>query len=205
MCLRLGTCTGEFLFPCAPLELTLPFAFSYPFFSNKTAPFDKHPIIIPLSAPVSAPPPPTSVTTDSLPPPGGSQLHNLDSSDIFYSPDPSLSFIGLCASSHLSLCLANPQTGYNINPWPLNEITARLIAHSYLHRTLPTLPPLRRMSDDPHDMKIGAPQEFENADAFLEAIGEGGEGSEGNWGRVEEERRRLRILAPELRRNELGY
>ena len=61
------------------------------------------------------------------------------------------------------------------------------------------------MTDDLHDMRIGAPQEFENADAFLEAIGEGGEGGEGKWGRVEEERRRLRVAAPELRKVELGY
>nr|XP_019007701.1 uncharacterized protein I206_07335 [Kwoniella pini CBS 10737]OCF46482.1 hypothetical protein I206_07335 [Kwoniella pini CBS 10737] len=82
---------------------------------------------------------------------------NLDVTDTFYAPDPTLSFIGLHRF---------------VNPFPLFERSARLIAHCYTRGEIPSLPPLRRDSDIPGDLNIGHPQEFENQDDWLRAIGE---------------------------------
>jgi hypothetical protein len=61
---------------------------------------------------------------------------------------------------------------YAVNPFPLGEATARLIARSFVNASVPPLPPLKRLTDDPHDTKIGCPAEFDNQDAWLTAIGE---------------------------------
>lgn len=58
---------------------------------------------------------------------------------------------------------------------------------------------------DPHDIRIGVPGEFDNADAMLAAIGEGGDGSDGGWENVEQSRKEERVIAPQLRKIELGY
>ena len=151
-----------------------------------TAPFDTHPLTTPHTA---------SPSSDTVPNPddaplGGTRVLNLDPSDIFYAPDPTLSFIGLW---------------YIVNPWPGNEITSRFIAHTYTHGAMISLPPFKRMSEDPLDMRIGVPGEFDNADAMLHAIGEGGDGATGGWEVVEQSRKEERVIAPQLRKIELGY
>lgn len=92
----------------------------------------------------------------------------------------------------------------------MSEITARLIAHVYLSSppTMPTIPPLKRATENPLDLAIGVPNEFDNADAFLQAIGEGVEESVGDqqtWSKVEEIRRKERIEGFDLRKALLGY
>lgn len=84
------------------------------------------------------------------------------------------------------------------------ETEARVIAHAWQARRLPPFKPLQRLTENPKDRNIGNPQEFENADAMLEAIGEGGEGEVG-WRRTSEEKRRGRTEAMALRRKHLGY
>lgn len=93
---------------------------------------------------------------------------------------------------------------YQVNPFPLGEASARLIAHSYTRGEIPPLPPLLRASDKPGDIKIGAPQEFDNQDAWLAAIGEGGVGDSG-WPKTPEAVRLARINALKTRKQILGY
>lgn len=120
-----------------------------------------------------------------------------------------------------------------MNPFPLGEITARLIARSFAAQRIPALPPLRRKTDDPHCIHIGYPMEYENQDNFLRAIGEvrrrlaaslwhsalhrppgatsltaqGGDedGPNGEWARPSDELRLQRRDALDLRKQHLGY
>ena len=59
-----------------------------------------------------------------------------------------------------------------VNPLLLGETTAHLIAWAFTHQEVPPLPPLIRMTDSPHDIKVGFPAEFDNQDNWLKAIGE---------------------------------
>lgn len=95
---------------------------------------------------------------------------------------------------------------YQVNPFPLGEASARLIAWAFTHGQVPPLPPLIRASDRPGEIKIGAPAEFDNQDAWLAAIGEGGvEGDTECWPRSSEATRSARINALKMRKAELGY
>ena len=58
------------------------YLYSYPFFSR--APFDKHPVTQPLAG-----------EEGGLPRAGGQNILNLNNTDTFYVPDPTLAFIGL--------------------------------------------------------------------------------------------------------------
>lgn len=96
---------------------------------------------------------------------------------------------------------------YQVNPFPLGEASARLIAHAFTRGRVPPLPPLLRASDRPGEIKIGAPNEFDNQDNWLAAIGEGREdgGREGGWPASSEATRSARINALKMRKAELGY
>jgi hypothetical protein len=58
------------------------YLFSYPFATK--APFDSHPLTTSLAA-----------AQDGLPPAGGQDIRNLNNTDTFYVPDPTLALIGL--------------------------------------------------------------------------------------------------------------
>ncbi|CAK9783300.1 FAD/NAD(P)-binding domain-containing protein [Cutaneotrichosporon oleaginosum] len=154
------------------------YLFSYPF-ANK-APFDTHPLTTSLAQ-----------AQDGLPSAGGQDIRNLNNTDTFYLPDPTLALIGL---------------HYQVNPFPLGEASARLIARAFTRGQVPPLPPLIRASDRPGEVKIGAPAEFDNQDAWLRAIGEGGdEGTPECWPHSSEATRQARINALRMRKEELGY
>ncbi|BEJ13558.1 hypothetical protein CspHIS471_0307320 [Cutaneotrichosporon sp. HIS471] len=154
------------------------YLFSYPFATK--APFDKYPLTTSLAP-----------AEDGLPAAGGQDIRNLNNTDTFYVPDPTLALIGL---------------HYQVNPFPLGEATARLIARSFTRGQVPPLPPLLRFTDRPGEVKIGAPAEFDNQDAWLRAIGEGGdEGTPECWPRSSEATREARVNALKMRKVELGY
>ncbi|BEI82730.1 hypothetical protein CcaverHIS002_0305980 [Cutaneotrichosporon cavernicola] len=154
------------------------YLFSYPFATK--APFDEYPLTTSLAA-----------AEDGLPAAGGQDILNLNNTDTFYVPDPTLALIGL---------------HYQVNPFPLGEATARLIARSFTRGQVPPLPPLLRFTDRPGEVKIGAPAEFDNQDAWLRAIGEGGdEGTPECWPRSSEATREARVNALKMRKAELGY
>lgn len=75
---------------------------------------------------------------------------------------------------------------YMVNPLLLSETTAHLIAWAFTHDKVPPLPPLIRMTDSPHDIKVGFPAEFDNQDNWLEAIGEVSVIRERNAGREQQ-------------------
>ncbi|OCF78765.1 hypothetical protein I204_00709 [Kwoniella mangroviensis CBS 8886] len=149
------------------------YLYSYPFFSPDKAPFDSHPII-------------RSSTQEerSLSAGPANRPINLDETDTFYVPDRTLAFIGLHRL---------------VNPLPLFERSAGLIAHCFINGSIPPLPPLKRDSDIPGDLNIGHPQEFENQDEWLKAIGDGDE-----W-KVPQRLRDLRGNAIKIRKEHLGY
>jgi hypothetical protein len=60
------------------------YLYSYPFFPDDKAPWDKHPVTTALAP-----------AADGLPRAGGQDIRNLNTSDTFYAPDPTLSLIGL--------------------------------------------------------------------------------------------------------------
>lgn len=94
-------------------------------------------------------------------------------------------------------------TDYQVNPFPASETEARVIAHAWQHRAVPPLPPLLRLTADQTDRNIGNPQEFDNADNMLRAIGEGDSGE--GWDLTSAEKRKGRTEAMALRREHLGY
>lgn len=137
------------------------YLYSYPFFDG--APFTKHPVTKSLAP-----------AEEGIPAAGGQTITNLTPDDVFYAPDPTLAFIGL-REYHI------PQSSeeydeltadYMVNPLLLGETTAHLIAWAFTHNEVPPLPPLIRMTDSPHDIKVGFPAEFDNQDNWLKAIGE---------------------------------
>ncbi|GMK56537.1 hypothetical protein CspeluHIS016_0303770 [Cutaneotrichosporon spelunceum] len=154
------------------------YLFSYPFATK--APFDEYPLTTSLAA-----------AQDGLPAAGGQDIRNLNNTDTFYVPDPTLALIGL---------------HYQVNPFPLGEASARLIARSFTRGQVPPLPPLIRFTDRPGEVKIGAPAEFDNQDAWLRAIGEGGdEGTPECWPHSSQATRDARVNALKMRKAELGY
>lgn len=175
-----------------PFELILsPHSVRFPFCPADAHPFAEFPLVEPVTAPAhSTSRPPHGSTTSALRPPGGTRILNLDPADLFYAPNPTLAFIAI---------------HYNTNPFPLAETEARVIAHAWRGRRVPALPPLGRLTADPADRNVGSPQEFDNADAWLEAIGEGGDGGRGGWARTSEEKRKGRTDALRLRKEVLGY
>lgn len=153
------------------------YLFSYPFLRG--ALFKEYPLTTSI-APAEG----------DIPAAGGRDITNLNVSDTFYLPDPTLALIGL---------------HYQVNPFPLGEASARLIARSFTLGEIPPLPPLLRASDDPRDIKIGTPQEFDNQDAWLAAIGEGGDDGNGGWPKTSEAVREARKNALKTRKKVLGY
>ncbi|EKC98693.1 monooxygenase [Trichosporon asahii var. asahii CBS 8904] len=149
---------------------------------------------------------------EGIPAAGGQTIMNLTPDDVFYAPDPTLAFIGL-REYHI------PQSSeeydeltadYMVNPLLLGETTAHLIAWAFTHNEVPPLPPLIRMTDSPHDIKVGFPAEFDNQDNWLKAIGEeansqGGDHPDHGWPRISDRTRQLREDALKLRREHLGY
>jgi hypothetical protein len=202
------------------------YLFSFPFAHSSDAPFDKFPLTKPppphsLSPPqahavvhdTSRPPPslPDSVGVRTMPPTavplGGVRVHNLDSFDLFYVPEPTLAFLVL------------PLT---VVPFPLTEIQAHAIASFWSGNTPPEFTPVPRPDDD--DVRedrgfhyYGFPYEFEKENALLRAIGEGGRGktererdeeTERDSGRfldVADWRWRRREASNELRKVHLGH
>lgn len=60
------------------------YLYSYPFFPDNKAPWDKYPVTTALAT-----------ASNGLPRAGGQDIRNLNTSDTFYEPDPTLAFIGL--------------------------------------------------------------------------------------------------------------
>ncbi|KAL1408545.1 monooxygenase [Vanrija albida] len=158
------------------------YLFSYPF-CHEQPPFNSQPVTAALSP---------AEKDKGIPKAGGHTITNLDPSETFYAPDPTLALINL---------------HYLVNPFPLGEITARLVAYSFAHAEVPPLPALRKQSSEPGDIRIGYPQEYINMDNWLLAIGEGGEtgGPNHGWKRIPDEIREARRDALKTRKEVLGY
>ncbi|KAK4700013.1 hypothetical protein P7C70_g6239, partial [Phenoliferia sp. Uapishka_3] len=157
------------------------YLYSFPFADHTQAPFSSHPLTVspfPSCSPAS--------------PSGGLRVHNLDRRQLFYLPDPTLSFI----------CLP-----LGVIPFPLGEAQSRLVAAFYADR-LPK-PLVFEVGVDEEGVEShsahfwGGEREYDEQDGLLKDAGDGGEG--GKWGRAERATRDLRVGCVGLRKSLLSY
>ncbi|KAI9601312.1 hypothetical protein H4Q26_001127 [Puccinia striiformis f. sp. tritici PST-130] len=123
---------------------------------------------------------------------GGLRVHHLDSTQLFFYPDPSFAFLVL-----------NSQ----VIPFPLAEYQARAIAARWSRRKEFSIIP---MEDEETESKVvhalPSPREFEYENQLLERIGEGGElDTQTHWGSIPAWKYLARKETPAKRRLELGY
>ncbi|KAJ3355016.1 hypothetical protein HDU83_004187 [Entophlyctis luteolus] len=181
--------------------------FSFPFASPRHAPFDKWPLTKAVPLPDGRV---AAATRDD----GGLRVHNLDSRDIFYLPDPTLALIGLpfnvgADNTLLSWCLS-------VLPFPLAQIQSRVAMKCFSKQR--HLPVCAGTGADAPETKAalvyGHPKQYDVQDALLKEIGEGG-GAAGSGGddddvrgiyaSTPQELRDLRAGAKALRYAVLGY
>ncbi|WWC73362.1 uncharacterized protein I206_107329 [Kwoniella pini CBS 10737] len=109
-------------------------------------------------------------------------VHNLDSHQLFYLPDPTLAFLLLHAEAI---------------PWPFSEMQARVVAAYWTGTPLDLIPHSDEDNDSHSVLILGHPGEFEYAEGLLKLIGEGGTeevDSEGRWGAWPEWKKHIRAL-----------
>ncbi|WVW79182.1 hypothetical protein I302_101148 [Kwoniella bestiolae CBS 10118] len=109
-------------------------------------------------------------------------VHNLDSHQLFYLPDPTLAFLLLHAEAI---------------PWPFSEMQARVVASYWIGTPLELIPHSDEDNDSHSVLVLGHPGEFEYAEGLLKLIGEGGSeevDSEGRWGAWPEWKKHIRAL-----------
>ncbi|WWC97815.1 hypothetical protein V866_004702 [Kwoniella sp. B9012] len=111
-----------------------------------------------------------------------SGVHNLDSHQLFYLPDPTLAFLLLHAEAI---------------PWPFSEMQARVVASYWTGTPLELIPHPDEDNDSHSVLVLGHPGEFEYAEGLLKLIGEGGPeevDSQGRWGAWPEWKKHIRAL-----------
>lgn len=143
-----------------------------------------------------------NIGTESFPD-AGLAVHNLDSDNIFYYPDPTVAFLAL---------------QYKIVPFPLAEIQARVVARRWSGRAKFEIQPgldgdrtVDTLAKD-EDLKatlVLAGSEFDYEDRLLRLIGEGAEGDDilgdGSFSAVSGWRRELRAEGSALKLRYLGH
>ncbi|KAI5476080.1 dimethylaniline monooxygenase (N-oxide forming) [Pseudohyphozyma bogoriensis] len=153
------------------------YLYSFPFADPTSAPFNTHPLTLPL-------PGSTDLTS-------GRRVHHLDERQIFYLPDPTL---------------ALPLTHILIITFPFAQIQLRLVAARFSGRLeVPILPGIPE--DYPEDRTphlVPVPTEHDYTDAILRELGEGKD-EFSKWCKVPGVNRDLRAGGKILRKALLGY
>ncbi|OCF72559.1 hypothetical protein I204_06941 [Kwoniella mangroviensis CBS 8886] len=157
------------------------FVARFEFFKDTDAPFNGAPLVrYPQVSEAAAKPPLELVGEATLE--GGHRVHNLDSHQLFYLPDPTLPFLLLHAEAI---------------PWPFSEMQARVVASYWTGTPLELIPHSNEDNDSHSVLVLGHPGEFEYAEGLLKLIGEGGPeevDSQGRWGAWPEWKRHIRAL-----------
>ncbi|KAH9466606.1 hypothetical protein KEM48_000383 [Puccinia striiformis f. sp. tritici PST-130] len=172
------------------------YLYAFPFCKPTDSPWATHPLVHPPPIPTDHSHNlelPTSThhdTCNGLQ--GGLRVHHLDSTQLFFYPDPSFAFLVL-----------NSQ----VIPFPLAEYQARAIAARWSRRKEFSIIP---MEDEETESKVvhalPSPREFEYENQLLERIGEGGElDTQTHWGSIPAWKYLARKETPAKRRLELGY
>ncbi|KIV79064.1 hypothetical protein PV11_06651 [Exophiala sideris] len=166
---RITTIKQEILDDVDVIIFATGFVFRFEFCRRTDAPFDKTPLLTNPDVPREARRPPKDLV-DQAELQGGHRVHNLDSHQIFYLPDPTLAFLLLHAEAI---------------PWPFSEMQARVVASYWSGVSLELTPHPQEHSDSHSILVLGHPGEFEYAEKMLKLIGEGGPeeiDAEGRWG-----------------------
>ncbi|KAI5479368.1 dimethylaniline monooxygenase (N-oxide forming) [Pseudohyphozyma bogoriensis] len=154
------------------------YLFSFPFASPTHEPFASHPLTVPVPYAREF---------------GGRRVHHLDDRQVFYLPDPTLSFLAL---------------NINVIPFPLAQLQARLVARfiaGHIHLSFkPGIP--EDGVEDRSAHVLGPEKEHEAINRFLDELGQWGAASgDPKWGRNSKAAQDLREGSKVLRKALLGY
>ncbi|WWC64304.1 uncharacterized protein I303_106914 [Kwoniella dejecticola CBS 10117] len=178
---RIVTISGEVVDDVDVIIFATAYIARFEFLRDTDPPFNNAPLLRYPQVPKGATRPPTEAVSEATLE-GGHRVHNLDSHQLFYLPDPTLAFLLLHAEAI---------------PWPFSEMQARVLAAHWSGTPL-ELEPHPDENNDSHSVLIlGHPGEFDYAENLLKLIGEGGPeevDSEGKWGAWPEWKKHIRAL-----------